>query len=412
MSVPPFLYPRAVTEPVLPWLNVITCHVPGPPLAHLYLALRAETATEAEVAATEVALGAWGESGRAKALAPLGCGYSAARQGPWITVTASGMSEHSQAMVRAVAAAFDDGVGNIEQAVANGIRQSVLGLASPHAVARRTLLGHLYRTPPPLLAETASPQALNAVDPAQVEMVRQRMRERGPVYLVAVGDVEHGDVAESAVAVLGEWRQAREARKVRLSPGDITPRPVEHHAGPGWDVCCLRLAASAPDSAHTDFTSFLACMLLLGGAFSSRLVTRVREDLGLAYRVLARLEHHLDAPAVVIEADTAPANRDKALAAVRECLADFAETGPTQAELEAGRHYVQGGAAIALSSYSGNARWIISNISLGTSEADHRRFHRRLHTLTRDEIAEAAARWWSPDRFTGITQGGKTGTLN
>jgi zinc protease len=407
VSVPPFLYPRAITELALPWLKVTTCRVPGPPLAHLYLALRTEAETETEVAATEVALRAWAESGQATALVPLGCSYSAARQGPWITVTASGMSEHFQAMLQAVATAFADGIGNVEQAVADCTRQSVLGLASPQAVSRHTLLGHLYGNPPALLADTAPPRALNAVDPAQVNTVRQRMRGRGPVYLVAVGDVEHGALAESAAAVLGKWRHEEAVRAARLSPGGITPRPIEHHAGSGWGMCCLRLAAPAPSSTHAEFTPFLVCMLLLGGAFSSRLVTRVREDLGLAYRVLARLEHHLDTPVVVIEADTAPDNRDRALAAVQECLAEFARTGPTQVELDAGRRYVQGGEAIALSSQTGNARWIMSSISLGTSEEDHRLFHHRLHTLTRDEIAAVAARWWHPDRFAGITQGGR-----
>lgn len=407
MNLPPLMSPPVHTERILPWLVLHTCPAPGHGYVTACLVARTRAAEPEQIAGVDVALQTWTDSERARVLDRLGCVQLGVRNGALTMVYSAGDAAHLPAMIGGCAAAWDDATGDPVRARAEAARHAWLSGATPAAASRRAFYDHLYAPAPPLLHDTVAPGQLATCSAPQVGEARAGIRGRGLVHLLVVGQADHDLVRDTALECLSGWRPAADPEPEPLqTPAMAAVTPVAQHAAQ-WGGCHIRLGAPAPGREDDDLTAFNVALLIAGGAFPSRLVTLVREDSGLAYRITAATVRHLDAPVAVIEADCSPASAPRVVDEIRRCLASLASRGPTQAEVDTARRYVQGSSAIALSSLASRAQWLGSKIALDVDREHECLWHKRLYSLTVDDVRAAASRWLDPDRFTGIVQGGE-----
>jgi len=85
---------------------------------------------------------------------------------------------------------------------------------------------------------------------------------------------------------------------------------------------------------------------ILGGGFTSRLYTQVREKRGLAYSVSSSLVLYDHVSALSISTATQPEKAQDALKIIREQVAALANDGPTAAELAAAKSFLKGSYAV------------------------------------------------------------------
>jgi predicted Zn-dependent peptidase len=91
---------------------------------------------------------------------------------------------------------------------------------------------------------------------------------------------------------------------------------------------------------------------ILGGAMSSRLFQRIREERGLAYSVYSALNTFLDTGALVVYAATSPDSGDEVVRLVLEELRGLRDHGPSRAELAVAREHLKGSLMLSLESTS------------------------------------------------------------
>ncbi len=199
----------------------------------------------------------------------------------------------------------------------------------------------------PILGTTDSIRGLSA------EQIRQfyalRYRPEGLV-VAAAGAVDHGLVVElvrQALAPL-EWVSAARPQGVREA-APAAPRPAA-------DTLLRRrteqahIVVGGPSLRRNDPDKYALAVFntILGGGMSSRLFTRVREQLGLAYSVYSFASAFADTGAFGVYAGTRLRTADEAIGVIRAELQRAAADGFGPEEVQRGKGSVRGGRILSL----------------------------------------------------------------
>jgi predicted Zn-dependent peptidase len=91
---------------------------------------------------------------------------------------------------------------------------------------------------------------------------------------------------------------------------------------------------------------------ILGGAMSSRLFQKIREERGLAYSVYSALHAFHDTGALLVYAATSPERGDEVIDLVGSELRYLARHGPDPREVEVAREHLKGSVMLSLESTS------------------------------------------------------------
>jgi len=151
--------------------------------------------------------------------------------------------------------------------------------------------------------------------------------------LAVAGPVEHRQVVAASQQHFGNWQ------------GDIAPRPKEWTDFSGTDrplrwvrdagsQISVQLAFLLPgrDSEHA--VNLRALRRLLGWGGMSRLMLRLREELGLTYAVDASLALYADAGVMAIDLAVSPENLQQATMAILDILTELHTTEVSRDELD------------------------------------------------------------------------------
>jgi zinc protease len=144
-----------------------------------------------------------------------------------------------------------------------------------------------------------------------------------------------------------------------------------------------------------------------GPGFTDRLSKRVRDQMGLAYSVHARIARGADLEPGMFSAyvGTSPATHVQALDAMRAEIARFVE-GPIEAhEVEDARRYLLGGFVFGFETVDQTAEQIVQMHRLGLGFQHPAEFVRRIEAVTVDEVQAAVRRHIFPDRLVTVTVG-------
>jgi zinc protease len=134
----------------------------------------------------------------------------------------------------------------------------------------------------------------------------------------------------------------------------------------------------------------------LGG----RLGDVIRERHGMAYYVFSALEATLGAGPLVIRAGVAPANVERAIAAIDTELASVRELGFTVTEIAESKQYLSGSLPRQLETNLGIATFLLSADLFELGLDYHERVPALLAAVTDDQVNGVARRFLDPDRAT------------
>jgi zinc protease len=158
-----------------------------------------------------------------------------------------------------------------------------------------------------------------------------------------------------------------------------------------------------------DFFPLLLGNYILGaGGFVSRLTTDIREKRGLSYGVYSSFMPGMHAGAFVVGLQTRPDQAAQALALAQQVVAEFVQTGPSDAELQAAQTYMTHSFALRIDSN----RKLLDNAAqvlwFGLPSDYLRTWTQRMQAVTATDIRRAFARVLQPQRMVSVVVGDKS----
>ena len=153
--------------------------------------------------------------------------------------------------------------------------------------------------------------------------------------LVVVGDVDLATLKTKLDAGLGAWKQpgAKRAAKVTITPAKLTNRLllVDRAAAAQSDV---RIGLLGPDRKDKRFFAFEVYRTTLGDGFTSRLVQRLREQLGITYGVGATMDWRIARGPFVIGTAIVTPSTGQGISETLKMVDELTTTDVPAAELE------------------------------------------------------------------------------
>ena len=259
--------------------------------------------------------------------------------------------------------------------------------AQPRTVAREALQRKRFGTHP-ISSEMPTAEAVEKFTAERVRELHADTVVPGGATMVLVGDIDPDIAIASVTQRLGGWSGGHPARELSAPPG-VAAGDLELVHRPGSVQSQLRLTAQGVTRDHQRYTAFQLANLVFGGYFSSRWMENIREDKGYTYGAHSAQEFVPGA----------------ALLETRYELGRMIAVPPTEQEVESARRYAIGSLLISLDSQSALAGTlsVLDTVGLGVEWLRER--PARLEEVTVDQVAEAAAEFFAPTRFTGIVVG-------
>ena len=148
---------------------------------------------------------------------------------------------------------------------------------------------------------------------------------------------------------------------------------------------------------HPDFYPLLVASQILGGASSSRLYSRVREERGLAYSVYAQFAPGRLGGLFLVELQSENARVREALAVAREELIRLRRERVSEEELTRARSYLVGGFPLRMGTAEEVSELLvgIERFSLGLDYPA--RFRQAVSAVTAEDVLRAVRTHWDPD---------------
>ncbi|NEC84715.1 pitrilysin family protein [Streptomyces sp. SID12501] len=390
--------------------NLVLSPLRTVPLLQAHLAVETPLRTAAEMAAMDVLAATVPTLHACTAFEAVGGQVAVTRRQQWLMISLTCVNQQVGPLADALAAivCLQASDRMVDQGRTKAAQQATL-VSSVPAVASARRLWEAYYGRIPLYVEPTAPA--HHVEQVTADDVRHAHRTLRPeqAHLVVVGDLDPEPLLsrlENALACWPSTPAPRQEKTTAMPPAADRGPHLRHR--PGWSQTHLRLAA--PCSTRQDLPRFAAAQvasLLLGGNFSSRINTDLRERHGLAYRTSAALTDHLDSDVIVIEADVAPNNAAGAWHRLNNVLEDFAENGPTGEELRTAVRHTVGKYTLGLGEQTTRAACLMSYLTSGLGPSGVTDIPRAIAALTQDDVRDIAHRW-HPTRMHSLLCGDLT----
>lgn len=247
-------------------------------------------------------------------------------------------------------------------------------------------------------------QLLTRLDTLTVEQVRAyHARHFGAraLLLVFVGDLDPEAIEQAVRDAFGDWpaHGAPPAYATTAAPQEPGQSRVFM---PGKMNIDVRIGHALPVRRRdADYLPLFLATYVLGGNFSARLMTKVRDEMGLTYGIHARLAGVTAAyeghwmMGVTLSQDTLKRGLEATLDEVRR----FVDEGPTADELQDKKTTITGGFKVGLATTGGLASTLYKHALQGFEVGYLERFSQDIEAVTLDQVRDAMRRHFKPDVF-------------
>jgi len=340
------------------------------------------------------------------ALAAVGGDLSAGVDPEHLSVSGSGLATGLEVLLDVLSDALTSAsypAPEVSREANRLVERITMSRAQPRRIAREALQRRRYGNHP-TTRELPETDDVLAVTPQDLhELHRRSLVPRGAV-LVLVGDITPAKAVDAVATAMAGWQSQWPATELAPLP-ELTGADLQLVHRSGAVQSQLRLSAQAVPRSDERYPALQLVNLIFGGYFSSRWVENIREDKGYTYGAHSRFEFNPYGATLLVEADTASEVTAAALLETRYELGRLAVVPPGESEVDNARQYAIGSLTLSTSSQSGLAGQLTWLAALGL-DFDWLRTHPgRLQKVTTAQVADAAAEFFAPTRFTGVVVG-------
>ncbi len=185
--------------------------------------------------------------------------------------------------------------------------------------------------------------------------------------------------------------------------------PLKYKNKPGIylvdkDITQANISLMAPfvKRPHADYyPTAVASFILGGGSFSSRLMTRVRSDNGLAYSIHSRAENdYRDEAFVTIHLQTKVESAALALKLVHEEIEKLAKEGPTDEELAHAKKTLIESLPSLFDSPASTTILFARDQLVGKKDSHYIDYVNEINAVTKDQVKEMIAKYFDSSKMT------------
>lgn len=281
-------------------------------------------------------------------------------------------------------------------------RQELLAIVRYHAsdpgtIASEALSAALFPAHPYGLPEHGTLETIGALTREDIAGRHRSLMARGTLVVSIVGAIGADEVSAMLDHVFGALPATSKLADLK----DVTPAGFGTRKIIDFDVPQTDIHFALPGLVRQD-PDFMAAMvanhILGGGAFSSWLYQKVREEKGLAYSVHTHLVPHAKAGWVGGSVATRNDRAAESLAIIEAQIARLVQDGPSEAELQSAKNYLTGSYPLRFDSSTKIASQLthIQLDRLGIDFIDRR--NRLVEAVTLEDVIRVARRLFQDQR--------------
>jgi zinc protease len=205
-------------------------------------------------------------------------------------------------------------------------------------------------------------RTLDALSLTDLQGFYQREFTPGTDTLVAVGMVDFATLVREAGRFWGSWSGGGPASQAFTAPPDKLCSPGIYLLDrPDLTQSEIRVGHLGLPRSHPDYFPLkLVNYILGGGGFSSRLMTRIRSDLGFTYGIRSSFSFRRAPGPFIISTFTPAANTAAVVKEIGRVVREVQQQGLTSQELEEAQSYYVGHFPLGLENPGGISRQLLS----------------------------------------------------
>jgi zinc protease len=251
--------------------------------------------------------------------------------------------------------------------------------------------------------------ALKSVTRDDVASLYQQLVNGRSGELAVVGSFDEASTVKTLDKALAGWTsKVQYARLPQLVPTNLAGKSESINTPDKKNAVYFAATAIPLSTDHPDYPALVIGNFILGGgALSSRLGDRVRQQEGLSYGVMSRFNaQNLDERAVMlIFAITNPENVEKLKVVIREEFDRLLKEGVTAEELEAAKQGYLQQEQVSRAEDATLADTLATNLEAGRTMAWQAELEKKIAALTPQQVVAALRKHIDPDKFVLVVAG-------
>ena len=280
-------------------------------------------------------------------------------------------------------------------------------LDEPRELASRRYYRLFFGEAPYGQAVRGEPESLEAIELSDLKSYYYREINPLAASLVVVGMIPFSRVEAEVQRLWGTWKGGGQPSPPYTSaPAKLCSPGLYLLDRPEWTQSEIRLGHLGLPRSHPDYFPLRLANYVLGeGGFSSRLMTRIRSELGKTYGIKS-LFHFRRAPGpFTVSTFTPAAHTAEVVQEIVAVIRDFRDHGPTSQELAEAKSYYVGHFPLTLETPRAISRRLQSMdlYDLGLDYLQH--YTDRINAVTLEEAQRAAQTYLKPEALVILVVG-------
>lgn len=221
---------------------------------------------------------------------------------------------------------------------------------------------------------------------------------RGALKIFLAGDIDELD-KKAIDRMVSQLPAPSTAEQLIITPPEYPPKDRRITLSGTGPQAHIRLARPLFSRDHPDFYAMDFVITLLGGFFGSRLVTTVREELGLTYSIYAMPDMQLHGGSLMIATDVADSNVDICLKAIYSEMERLSQELVSPSEMKLIKNYLAGN-LINLFDGPFNSIRVIKTLVLSQFQLDDiQNIIQKSQSITSQQVIDYAERYLNRNDF-------------
>jgi len=279
---------------------------------------------------------------------------------------------------------------------------------SPRLIAKKAFNQILFTNHPFQYPVKGSEKTLSNIQQRDILQFYKKYYQPPNATLTIVGDITESETRAITHKYFGNWKKKKTTYPNMVQPIPLKKKTIKiiHKDISQANIILGHIGISRN---NPDYPSVVVMNYILGrGGFSSRLMTKIRDNQGLAYHITSRFSSFLDTGSFFVVLQTQNRSANKAIGKVLEEIRRIQMEPVSVQELIESRSYLTGSLPLRLDTTSKIANFY-SNIDfygLGLDYVDQ--YVQQIGKVTKEDIQRVAKKYLHPDRFILVVVGNQS----
>ena len=324
-----------------------------------------------------------------------------------IVVQANALTSHAGAMMQLLAEvartpSFPE--GEIQLAKANALQSLRVSETQPAFRAERAISKAVYGDHP-YARTTPTVESINAVTQELLRAEHAKRFRPDRALLVVTGRITEAEAMKLAQQAFGDWKAAGPALP-ETGAAPVTAKPARVLVQRDGSVqSALRLGSPGIAASAQDQIPLRLASTILGGGFSSRVNTNLREEKGYTYGASAGARMNRAGGAIVGGAEV---RNEVTAAALNEYFSEYKRIGadlvPAK-EMEMNKRYLAGGYLLTNQLQRGVATTLANNWLVGLPAEFLGQYVPLIQKVTPEQVRTVSKKYFSPENQSIVVVG-------